>query len=642
MEFRPVAYPLITVDPYFSVWSFGDRLYDDVTRHWTGRRDSMVGLLRVDGKTYRFMGKCSRFLREYSAEPLPIEQTDVTVFPTKTVYVFENGTVRLKLTFLSSLFLDELHLLSRPASYICYSIDILDGKDHDISVYMDFSGEFCVENGTQGVTFGKSDCSVFVGRVTQDPLNRKGDDLRIDWGYLHIAHPNAVPALAKSRFRFMKGGVPEAVDPSGEYYVPDDETQGWYDEPVIALASDSLSDFVCVAYDDTVSIEYYHEKRQAYYTEIYGTFGNMLRCAAGDLDYIKGKSDDTDRRITELAGAVSPKYANICALAYRQAIAAHKLITDKDGKLLFMSKECFSGGFISTLDVTYPSIPLFIWGNPELVKGMLRPIIEQVRRGLWTEDYTPHDCGKYPICSGNEYSEGMPVEECGNMLICTAAVCLAEGSGAFAAENSDLLDKWAEYLIENGYDPDDQLCTDDFAGHLSHNCNLSLKAIVALAAYGKATGNEKYTGIAKEFAGQWVKDASNARGSRLAFDLEDSWSIKYNMVWDRILGLGLFPQDVYVRETEVYMEHMERYGMPLDSRDTYTKLDWVMQTAAMTDDASYREKVFECVVRFISETRQRVPMSDWYDAVTGEQVSFQNRSVVGAVFICLLENRLND
>src|ERR1700734_3462987 len=186
------------------------------------------------------------------------------------------------------------------------------------------------------------------------------------------------------------------------------------------------------------------------------------------------------------------EYAQLCALSYRQSMAAHKLAVDADDTLLFFSKETFSNGSINTADVFYPSAPLFLLMNPQLLRGSVEPMLRYASIRRWPWPYAPHDRGTYPLANGQTYGGGeqsernqMPVEESGNMLLLVAGIAKAEGNAELASGYWPVLTKWAEYLRDKGLDPENQLCTDDFAGHLAHNTNLSVKAIVGLGAYAQ-------------------------------------------------------------------------------------------------------------------------------------------------------------
>ncbi len=631
MKLRPPSVPLIAVDPYFSVWSPADRLTDTTTCHWTGRPNTLLGTVRIDGTDYCFLG-------DAAGAALPaLTQTGLEVGALTTVYTFEGEGIHLRAVFTTPVMADDLALVSRPVSYLRLEASSLDGCAHEVTASVRASEELCLDRrGQLPVETALLDIggipAARIGSVPQPVLARCGDDVRIDWGYFYLA---------------ARGGR-----------VTVDETEGMTWLCAETSLSEDAPALFAFAYDDIRSIVYFGEQLPAYWKADGTTIEQEIETAFADYDRLMPRCNAFDRDLREKAAAAGGEsYAELLSLAYRQVMAAHKLVVGADGELLYISKECFSNACAATVDVSYPSIPLFLYYNPALIKGMLRPIFRYAKGDVWPFDFAPHDVGCYPHVNGQVYSGGtdptyqMPVEECGNMLLMLTAVAVAEGSADFALAERPLIEKWVRFLVENGQDPANQICTDDFAGHLAHNCNLSLKAILGIAGFGRLlefAGEideaAAYTATARRMANIWLETAANGDGSfRLAFDQPGSFSMKYNAVWDRLLGLGIFPADAFADEVASYRRHVGRYGLPLDSRGDCTKSDWQVWVASMTDSREAFEACIEPLWRTYHETAVRVPMTDLYSVGTAEQITFgegkigfQHRSVQGGLFLRLL------
>lgn len=673
-NFRAPAVPLIAVDPMFSLWSAADRLTDDTTRHWSGVRQFLNGIINIDGTVYSFLGTANPVNRRYHTGYPAMTQISCEIRPMTTVYVFEEAGVRLTLEFVTPLILDDLMLMSRPVSYMNYSIGFTDGQTHQCRLYLGVSGEFCVNEPYQSVSWGETQQSVFFTSGTDNMLKQCGDDHRIEWGSLHIVAPET-EHIAMPLYRMLTKVRRESVgdrlfyhnymyypSPNMENMGPTElEKDTFYrvDEvwPTLVFTLDidkEYSNTVIFAYDDVKSIQYFGENLDAYWKKDGKTFDEVLAEGIREREAVTAKVRAFEEKLMTDAEKYGEKYQQILALSYRQVIAGHKLVCYK-GEPLFFSKENFSNGSIGTVDVTYPSVPLFLLYEPALVKAMLEPVFELVYRGKWEYEFAPHDVGIYPLANGQNYGfiarhlakrpnpidSQMPIEECGNMILCVSAICKAEGSDEFFKKHKKLLIQWADYLAAAGFDPENQLCTDDFAGHLAHNCNLSVKAICALGAIADIMGESgvKYRSVAEDFAKKWLAAADDGDHYRLTFDKEGSWSMKYNMVWDKLLGLHLFPEETYKKETEWYKKKMQKYGLPLDSRCEYTKTDWEMWCAALSEDEELTEKIIDAMYAFLVETPDRVPFTDLHFTKEPRHRGFQARTVQGGLWIPILLDR---
>lgn len=794
------AYPLITHDPYLSIWSTTDQLNAAVTKHWTGAEQSLTGYIKVDGKTYRVLGAESQayetvvptseeqpyapkytetapadgwnntgfndaswqsgkapftdngrdggmawktkniwvrrtftlskthyhklylkinhdddaevyingelaysykgWLNKFqyfvlpdavvqklkkgsnvlalhvtnnvggamvdagiSNEPAPKKsdavvvaaQKSVQLSATQTVYQFACGPVDATLSFTSPLLLSDLNLLSRPVSYINYAVQSNDGGTHDVQVYFGASTNIATNTPAQEVAVQQYTAAglklLKAGTTEQPVLQKKGDDLRIDWGYMYIAVPEAGNA---SQYITTNDGALGSVTSGIRTMQFIDKGKNLVLNSLVTLgkvSSKPKEQLFMLGYDDLYSIQFFKTNLRPWWrNDASQTIEKQLAQAKTDYSSIIAKCQAFNTSLYNDAVAAGGKtYADLCVLAYRQSIAAHKLVKSPQGELLFFSKENFSNGCINTVDVTYPSAPLFLLYNPELMKGMLNGIFYFSESGKYTEPYAAHDLGTYPLANGEVYgSGGMPVEESGNMTILTAAIAKAEGNANYAKKHWATLTTWTNYLVQYGFDPANQLCTDDFAGHLARNANLSVKAIVGIGCYamladmlGDKTTAEKYRTIAKNMAMKWGSMCDEGDHYALTFDKNGTWSQKYNLVWDKVLGLNLFPKDIYEKEIKFYLTKQNKFGLPLDSRKGYTKSDWILWTATLANNANDFQALVAPLKTYVTETPTRVPLSDWHETTDGKQVGFQARSVVGGYFMKVLDYKLN-
>lgn len=664
---RPPATPLIVHDPYISIWSFTDSLTDDFPRHWTGGITALVGMLNIDGSCYRFMGPADM---SNSVCPQKMTQISLLVKATYTLYEFfeENSHIRLKLMFSTPADLQDYELLSSAISYISYNIVNEDSKAHAVDVYFDNSAEMTVSDPNELVTWESNkyfDMGYLKIGTNEQIFNKNNNNDRIDWGFWYVAFQQQEDlSYTVSDDKSCRGNFAVKKDlPVFDTNMPREAGNNW---PVLAIRkrftmvnpSETKNFYLTIGFNENISIEYFgsllkplfFEKTPNYLDHLYNYMSNYTNI----LERIIKISQDVSLKLQASSGGKNTKYDDIGSLAYRQLTGSLKVVyNDKLKSPWVFMKEISSDGDVSTVDVIYPASPLILHKNMNLFVMLLHPILtyannETLAYGNYIPynlPWAPHHLGVWPTChiKPNE-QEQMPIEETSNLLLLIAYIIINEPATTdFFKLYANLLETWGNYLVDNLPDPGEQLCTDDFEGPSPHNVNLAAKGILGIAAYGKIlerlgdhTKSQFFSNKAKEYESYWESNSFAIDHYKLQYDLgSDSWSQKYNFLFQKLLDLDVFPNEVLTKELEYYLTKMQKYGFPLDNRAGFTKVDWSFWSASLGTDEQFL-KVVDATYDFLNDSPSRVPFTDWYETSNAVMKGFQARPVVGGLWSKIL------
>lgn len=286
---RAPAYPLVTIDPYTSLWSMGDILTKDTVRHWSGKPNAVIGLAEIDGKSWRFMGVDDK-------EHTPaMQQTSVTFDSFSTIYTFAAAGVGLQIRFTSPLLPTDRLLLSRPVSYIQASVQALDDTRHTVSITLKVSSQLCLNEGDrcpvirETVAMDTGLTAIRMGGIEQPVLGKSGDGICIDWGYVYLCAS-----------REAKAGECRATGLKAIFIQEDLDT---------AVRPETL---FLLGYDDQYSITYFGEALMAYWKKEGQTIEQALSAAYAEYTVVLERCQTFDADMTAKAAAAGGENMRIC------------------------------------------------------------------------------------------------------------------------------------------------------------------------------------------------------------------------------------------------------------------------------------------------------------------------------------------
>ncbi|KAH6652732.1 glutaminase GtaA [Truncatella angustata] len=662
---RPPAIPLAVKSPYLNTWlnagsdgGNGGYLAGEWATFWDQGITAWVGLIRVDGVAYTWMGAPPN-------APQVVDQTDFSYTSTRSTFIMSvGGKVGMNITFLSPVTPNDLRRQSLQFSYLDVAVQSLDGASHDVAIYADVSGEWASGDPSAIATWDYSTSDGVLYHTFQRQNQAEVSEVRnqASWGTWYWSTADTTGITYQSgidvdvRANFANNGKLSNTKDTNYRAINSQWPVFAFSKDVGSVNANSISTLFTLGLTQDNAISFLGESttvslvpslEKSYFSNGVDAMTFFYK----DYAEATGLATDLDNKVAaDSLAAAGQNYLTITSLSVRQTFGALQFTNTEAEPLIFL-KEISSNSDIQTVDVIYPAIPLIIYSNPKLLSYLLDPLFINQENGHYPNTNAIHDLGTFPVARGypDGSDEPMPLEECGNMIIMTLAYAQRADDTAYLTKHYPILKQWAGYLVDEALIPANQLSTDDFAGTLANQTNLALKGIIGLRAMSeiaKLTGNaddeKTYGDIATSYISKWqdlgINKAANPPHTTLSYGDGNSHGLLYNLYANSLLGFGsdFVPQSVYDMQSNFYPTVALEYGVPLDTRHTQTKSDWEMFAAAIAS-AETRDIFISKLAHWINVTPTNLGLTDLYDAGTGDfpGLQFHARPVVGGHFALL-------
>ncbi|KAI1642454.1 glutaminase GtaA [Daldinia loculata] len=661
---RPPAIPLAVKSPYLNSWlnvgsdgGNGGYLAGEWPKFWSQQITGWAGFIRVDGKAYNWLG----------APPGAdvVDQTEFSYTSTRSTFVMNvGGKVEMNITFLSPVTPSDLKRQSLVFSYLDVGVHSLDGASHDVQLYADVSAEWASGdlNAIIEWDYQSADGVAYHQFERQNQAAISETNQQANWGTWFWSTKDAdnlswqIGADTDVRGAFLNEGVLPNTKDTNFRAVQDNWPVFGFSSDLGSVGSSTVSTLYTLGMTQDGAINLLGEGSDlttypALWQSYFDSAVDAVTFFYNDYDEVSELSTDLDNKVaSDSLAAAGQNYLTLTSLSVRQTFGALQFTGTDSDPLVFL-KEISSNSDIQTVDVIFPAIPLILYTNPSLLDYMLKPLFLNQESGHYPNTNAIHDLGTFPVAKGypNGDDELMPLEECGNMIIMVLAYAQRTDDNAYLAQHYPILKQWAGYLVDEALIPADQISTDDFAGSLANQTNLGLKGIIglkAMAEISERTGNDddakSFGDTAKSYIEQWqgfgVNTAADPPHATLSYGDDDSHGLLYNLYANSLLGFGDFvPKSVYDIQSDFYPTVALEYGVPLDTRHTYTKTDWMLWAAATSSEET-RDTFIRLIAGWIDITPTNKPLTDLYDAATGDYpggLQFTARPVAGGHFALL-------